>query len=113
MPRIYVTDYFLKQVRRMRKYRHLADDVTDVLESFTPDQGRSLGEGLFKARFRSRDVAKGKSGSFRILILLLKVSDVLTPVTLYFKGDIEDMGEQEIEYHLKMVYMELKGKRIL
>ena len=113
MSRIYVTDHFLKQVRRMKKYRHLAEDVINALESFTPDQGQSLGAGLFKVRFRSRDVAKGKSGSFRLIILLLKVLDVFTPVTLYFKGDIEDMGVQEIEHHLQMISLELEEKGIL
>lgn len=103
-----VVPHFVKQLKHYsKKYRSLKDDLINFLECFDVRQHQSLGRGLYKARLRVRSIARGKSASFRIIILLVQPESVIVPVALYFKGDREDITEQEINDHLDVVLSEL------
>ena len=108
-----VVPHFANQLKRYsKKYRSLKDDLIGLLEFFVPGQHQSLGRGLYKARLRVRSIARGKSASFRIIILLVNRESVIVPVSLYFKGDREDMTEQEINSHLEVVLFELRREGV-
>lgn len=64
------TPTFAKAFKRLRKkHRHLDQDLN--LLRFTlmknPTSGIPLGAGLYKIRLASSDMAKGKSGAFRVI----------------------------------------------
>lgn len=67
-----------------------------------------LSKQLYKLRLKCRDLARGKSKSFRLIVLLIEVENLLVPVTVFFKGDRGDISESELEAHLNKVKEELK-----
>lgn len=108
-----IVPHFVRQVKTYcKKYRSLKEDVIDFLERFDVRQHKSLGRGLYKARLRVRSISRGKSASFRVIILLIEREDVLVPTALYFKGDQEDISQKEINNHLEAVLFELRMQNI-
>ena len=91
---------------------HLHDAVARALDSFQKPRGIYLGKGLYKFRVASKDIHRGKSKSFRLIVLLLETESSLVPITLYFKGDRQDMAKQEINEHLEIVLLELKAYKL-
>lgn len=106
---VYLTDYFLKQLKKLlKKYRHLRGDLIKSLNNFKPDLSIPLGQNLYKLRLRSSDIAKGKSGSLRLIVFLLRLKNIVVPVVIYFKGDREVIDQKEIEYHLTRTLAEVR-----
>jgi len=111
MYQIYFTNHFLKQLKPLvKKYRQLTDDIVKELESFKKDLADPLGHKLYKIRLKCSDLLKGKSKSFRLIIYLWEYKNVLVPVTIYFKGDTDNISQKEIEYHLTMTVDEIESK---
>ena len=112
MYRVYLADHFLRQLKRyVKKYRSLRDDLLLTLEHFHPETAQYLGAKLYKLRLRSRDLSKGKNKSFRLILFLVEMNNVVIPVTIYYKGDRSDVKEDEIEYHVSMVLMDIQQKK--
>ena len=109
MYKIYLTDHFLKQLKPLtKKFRNLEDDIVGTLENFILEQADRLGQKFYKVRLKSNDLPRGKNKSFRIIIFLIGENSVIAPITVYFKGDQENIDEKEIEYHLEMVLLEIE-----
>lgn len=108
MYRRYYSRGFKRQLKfQNKKHRSLANDVLLFLKVFNPDHAISLGHNLYKARLPCRSLHKGKSDAFRIIILVLRVHNLIAPVTLFFKSEMEDISEEEILEHTEAVYAEL------
>lgn len=106
---IFVADHFKRQVKtHTKKYRSITEDIADLLDRFDRRQARDLGRGLFKLRLKSRDIPRGKSKSFRVIVFIVEVDRLLAPVALYFKGDQEDISKEELNDHLEAVILELR-----
>ena len=90
-----------------KKYRHIPEDVAQTLEGFRKDSAASLGQNVYKIRLRSRDLNKGKSKSFRLVVLVIEVENYLVPITIYFKGDQGDISKKEISDELEMIKFDL------
>lgn len=103
-----ITDYFKKQLRPyQKKYRQILSDIIFALENFDERQTVSLGANVYKLRLRVTGLARGKSGSFRMLVLVVMPEDRLVPVTLYSKNDRATITYGEIAEHLEAVQNEL------
>lgn len=108
-----IVSHFARQLKaHCKKYRSLKEDLVDFLEHFDVRQHQSLGGGLYKARMRVRSISRGKSASFRVIILLFERRGTLVPITLYFKGNQEDISQKEINNHLEIVLFELRMRNI-
>ena len=107
--RVYVSKYFVKAIKPyLKKHKSLLKEITDVLDNFEPSNSVSLGSNVYKIRLTSSDLNKGKSGSFRMIILMIEVDNVITPVSLFYKGDRENITKKEIQAHAKKIIKELK-----
>jgi len=93
----------------MKKYPSLKGGVLVALKEFEKKQGVHLGRGVYKIRVRTADLNKGKSGSFRLFVLVIEVDDILIPIAIYFKGDQADMNLKELNDHLDIIRFELQG----
>lgn len=110
MYKAHLTVYFLKQLKQLlKKYPKLANDLTVQLENFKKELAVPLGHKLYKIRLKSSDLSKGKSKSFRLIIFIWEFKRILVPITIYFKGDLENISQQDIEYHLTRVLEEIGG----
>ena len=113
MHQVYLPEHFIRQLKSYRKkYRHFEEDLVRTLENFQPELSDRLGNKLYKVRMKSRDLPRGKSKSFRIIIFLVEIKKLVVPLTLYFKGDQQDVSGKEIEYHLQIVLEEIQKNKI-
>lgn len=109
MYRPIILPYFNRQLQpHTKKYRHLKEAVISLLDNFHKEQHTHLGHNVYKARVKSKDIPRGKSKSFRILVFLLEAKEYVVPITLYFKGDREDITKEEINRHLENILLELR-----
>jgi len=106
--RVIKTAHFSKQLKPfVKKYRNISSDVARSLQEFVKESAQYLGAKLYKIRVRSKDLAKGKRGGFRMIVYCIKVADAIIPVTLYQKSETENITERELEYHLACIRAEL------
>lgn len=107
MFKIIILPYFRKQVKAYaKKQRSLQEDLIATLESFDQRQAASLGNCLYKLRLASR--GKGKSGSYRVIVLVLTNEGFLVPVALYKKSEREMLSKKETNHHLEEILFELR-----
>lgn len=105
----WLAPYFQKQLRKLiKKYPHLKEDIFLCLENFEPRFGVALGKHTYKVRLKSRDIPKGKNKAFRLIILVLEMDQLILPITIYFKGDTENMRSHELNYFLQIINRELQ-----
>lgn len=114
MPEFYLSDHFLKQLKPYsKKFRKLYADLLSSVSSFLPDAVQPLGHKLYKLRLKASDLPRGKSKAFRVIIFLRHDPELVVPIAVYFKGDVQNLSEKEIEHHLEMVITEMESKNII
>lgn len=114
MYRLVILPHFKRQAKPYtKKYRHLKEALLDALERFRPDQQTALGNGVYKVRLHSKDIAKGKSKSFRLIVYVVEVDKLLVPITIYFKGDQSTISKKEINAHMEIILFELQTEHLL
>lgn len=95
------TEDFQRDLKHLhKKYRKVRDDVEAFiyrLESGeTPgNQVQGVGYTVYKARLKSSDLRKGKSGGYRV-VYYIKTVEQLTLLTIYVKTQKEDISPEEI-----------------
>jgi hypothetical protein len=111
MPEVIILPFFKKQLRPYaKKYRSLKKSLIENLNYFDKNNNIYLGQNLYKLRLRTKGLNKGKSGSFRVIILLVELKDFVVPVAIYAKSDKSNMSKKEIFYYLKRIEFELYFK---
>ncbi|MDI6882964.1 MAG: hypothetical protein QMC93_00605 [Patescibacteria group bacterium] len=111
---VIILPYFKRQLKYyVKKHRHLKDDVISVLERFNKKQHIHLEGNIYKIRLPSRDIPRGKSKSFRLIILVIERGKFIVPITVYFKGNKEDITKKELNKHLETILFELKSEGLL
>lgn len=114
MYRIVILPHFKRQAKPYtKKYRHLKDALVKALEQFQPDQQSALGNGVYKMRIQSKDIPKGKSKSFRLIVFVVELDMILVPIVLYFKGDQASISKSELNNHLEIILFELQAEQLL
>ena len=95
-----------RQFKRLaKKYHSLRTDYDDFLNDISdnPFLGDDLGGGVRKVRMAIASKGKGKSGGARILTLNLLIdteSMEVTLLTIYDKGEISNVTDEDIKYLL-------------
>lgn len=106
---IIITKYFKKQIKpQLKKHRGLINDVIIELKKFDKNTAINIGRNVYKTRLKSSNLNKGKRNAFRLIILLVEANDFLAPITIYFKGEKENISKKEITEHEKIVIAEMK-----
>ena len=112
MYQIIILPSFKRELKRyIKKYRNLKDSIIETLENFHQDLYPHLGNNIYKIRLKTKDIPKGKSKSFRLIVLLIEIDKLLVPITIYFKGDQEDINKKELNNRLENALFELKLKK--
>ena len=90
MHKVVVTSHFKKQLKPLvKKFRHLPEDIENTLTNFDASQSIALGNYTYKLRLKSSDLPRGKSKSFRLIVILVEQDKILAPIAIYFKGKSE------------------------
>lgn len=110
MYQFYISRHFKKQLKPLlKKHKDLKKEVVQALKDFRKDETHSLGANTYKIRISSPSLNKGKSHGFRLIILLVTSSNLIAPITIYFKGDRNSITKKEITAHAKIISKELKN----
>ncbi len=105
---ILITHYFKKQIKsHLKKHKNLLNDTINLLTKFDKNTAVHIGHHVYKIRLKSSNLKRGKRNSFRLIILLIEVDNLITPITLYFKGDKENISKKEITLHEKIIIHEI------
>ena len=113
MSQFIILPHFYRQLKQLvKKYRHLKAAVIEVLENFDKNKQTHLGQNVFKIRLRTKDISRGKSKSFRLIVLVVESGIYLVPITIYFKGDREDISPKELNIHLESILLELRSQNL-
>ncbi len=104
-----VLAYFKRQLKQyVKKHRDLKDAVIGALTNFDKRQNVNLGGNIYKVRVKIESLPKGKSKSFRLIVLVLETESFLVPITVYFKSEESSLSKKEINDHLQNVLFELR-----
>lgn len=107
MHNVILLPHFKKELKPLvKKYPSLKDSLITMLDGFDLAKEVHLGNDLYKIRLATKEIKKGKSKSFRLIVLSISIGDFLVPVTVYFKGDKENISAAEINYHLEIILLE-------
>jgi len=111
--KIFFADHFKSQLKRlMKKYPSAKEDLLEALEEgdlqkSVLDKGISIGRSIYKLRVGSRDMKRGKSGSFRVYIYCFVRRGLLVPLCIYAKPDTSAISENELQFHFERIVIEL------
>ncbi len=92
---------FLTDIKHLKKkYRHVIDDVDLLVEQLHQgevpgNQIPNVGYNVYKVRVKSSDLAKGKSGGFRVIYYLQTATDRIL-LTIYVKTERTDISPTDI-----------------
>jgi len=104
-----VLPHFNKQLKvYCKKYRSLNVAILKSLKNFKKNNEVYLGDDLYKIRIGCKDISKGKSKAFRLILVIAQADNVIVPVVIYFKGDRSNISRKEINKHLNVILDELK-----
>ncbi len=77
------------------------------MDGFNKNKCAHIGNNVYKLRVKRDDILKGKSKSFRLIIFIVEAENFLVPITIYFKGDSENITKKELNDHLEIILLEL------
>ncbi|MCC7196826.1 type II toxin-antitoxin system RelE/ParE family toxin [Candidatus Peregrinibacteria bacterium] len=101
-----LTKHFKKQLKRyLNKDESLLHNLENALNIFNKRYAISIGKGIYKIRIQSRN--KGKSGGYRVYLLLLHLANVIVPLCIYSKNHRASLPLKELELHVDSVIVEL------
>jgi mRNA-degrading endonuclease RelE of RelBE toxin-antitoxin system len=104
--KIYITDNFKKDVKRLsKKYRSVKTDLNTLKKQLleNPCTGTSLGNDCYKIRLAVKSKGKGKSGGARVITLVKIINEEIHLLTVYDKSDKETITQIEIDTLLKEI----------
>ena len=109
-----ILPHFKRQLKRYtKKYRHLKEAVISIFENLDKRRHIHIGSSVYKVRLHTKDISRGKSKSFRLLVFVMETEMYLVPICVYFKGDHEDITKKEINDHLEMILFELRIEKFI
>ena len=101
-----ITDYFRKRLKKLiKKDPGLKENLIETLNNFKKEESIALGGGIYKLRMK-RD-GGGKSGGFRLLVLVEENTKQLAPIIIYPKSARQNLTHKEINHHLENIKAEL------
>ncbi len=96
---IETSQLFNKEVKALsKKYPSLKNDLSKLYEGLhqNPIQGDKLGRDCYKIRLNIRSKGKGKRGGGRVITCIKIVKEKIYLLSIYDKGEKEDISEQNI-----------------
>ncbi len=109
MGQIVFVPHFLRQLKPLlKKFPDLRDSVANNLDTFNPGEHTQVTERTYKIRLSTKSLRRGKSGAFRLFVLVTELEGNLVPITIYFKSEKENLTVQELKYHTQIILSELQ-----
>ena|ERR1700741_1852377 len=101
--------HFNKQLKPLlKKFPDLKGAILETLGNFRPKDHILIDEKIYKIRLTTKSLRKGKSGGFRLYTYFFELRDRIVPITIYFKGDKQNLTSAELEEHAQIILSELE-----
>jgi len=103
---IELTDHFKKEAKKLiKKYRFLKVELEVLGNELTenPTSGIPLGHDVYKVRLSIASKGKGKSGKARIITFVKVVRETVYLVSIYEKGQLDNLTKDQIIEMLRKV----------
>lgn len=105
-----ILNCFKKQLKSLvKKFPSLKSDVIAALHSFHKETSISLGNNNYKIRILSSDLKRGKSKSFRLILHVIEIENLLLPIALYYKGEKGNISKKRIIDHVHTAFEEFEN----
>lgn len=101
-----LTDHFKKEAKKLsKKYRSLKAELETLGEELAenPTTGTPLGHDVYKVRLAIASKGKGKSGGARVITFVKVIKEKVYLVSIYDKGQLENLTKEQIVELLKQV----------
>ena len=101
---IELTDNFKKEAKKLiKRYASLRNEIAELGKdlSETPFQGTHLGNDIYKIRLAIASKNKGKAGGARVIAYVKIIEETVFLLSIYNKGEKDDISDSEIEYLLQ------------
>ncbi|HEY4483374.1 MAG TPA: hypothetical protein VI953_04350 [Candidatus Paceibacterota bacterium] len=109
MRQIVFLPHFLRQLKPLlKKFPDLKNSVADTLDNFTPETHILIAEDIYKVRLSTKSLKRGKSGGFRLYTYFFELNERIVPITIYFKGDKDNLTANELGQHAQIILSELQ-----
>lgn len=106
MYKIKICESFKKQMRKLcKKNRILFHEIRYALLSFHKEENICIGKGVYKVRLKGFN--KGKSGGYRLYLLVVEVNNLLAPICIYSKNDKSNLTLNELSILVEKINREL------
>jgi mRNA-degrading endonuclease RelE of RelBE toxin-antitoxin system len=94
------THRFEKELKRLaRRFPSLKNEFAEFIEEIAqkPESGTFIGNNCYKIRLAIGSIGKGKSGGARVITYLYIVTETVYLLTIYDKGEKEDLKPNELK----------------
>lgn len=101
---IELTDNFKKEAKRLtKKYPSLKTELAELFSELeeNPTTGTPLGNDIYKIRLAIASKNKGKSGGARVLSFVKVTLTTVLLFSIYNKGEVDSLSENEIKELIK------------
>jgi len=103
---IILTDNFKNEAKKLiRKFPSLKDELEELGKILmkNPTFGTPLGNDIYKIRISIKSKGKGKRGGARIITQVKIVKELVYLISIYSKGEKNDISDSEIQEIIKQV----------
>ncbi|KAK3582570.1 hypothetical protein CHS0354_024124 [Potamilus streckersoni] len=103
------THNFDRELKRLtKKYRHIKANVYELGERLeeNPTWGDQVIKNCYKIRMAISNKGKGKSGGARIITYVYVVQETVFLLSIYDKGEREDISNQELKTLIESLDLE-------
>jgi len=100
MHQVIVTPRFHKEAKKItRKYPGFKTDIAKLIDSLSknPEQGKHIGEGIYKLRIAITGKTSGKSYGARVIHAIVSVKQEVYLFSVYDKSDKKDISPHEFK----------------
>lgn len=101
---ILLSENFKREVKRLsKKYRSLKSELETLGFELSedPTMGTPMGNDVYKIRLAISSKGKGKSGGARVIYYVKVDHETVLLLSIYNKGEIDSISDQEIRDLLK------------
>ena len=99
--KVEVSPTFKRNIKTLgKKYRSIRQDIEPVIKQLQTgelpgDKISGIGESVFKLRVKNSDIAKGKSGGYRLIYYCQTATGIIL-LTIYSKSEQADIAADDI-----------------
>ena len=107
MYKIFISEHFKKQLKVLsKKDQALKTTLQNTLNQFHKEHVIAIGQGIYKLRLKKN--GRGKSGGYRLYVVVLEVDGILAPICIYAKSQKALLSKKDLDTCMDVLVGELE-----